>query len=555
MGKLHCVLAMVGVAAGFASATIAQNAPARPEYPEGVPVPRNFTDAEKAWAATQPPRAAPRGPGTTPTGPLSCPGEYAPADGLLLAWEGGTTLNQIQAIMIRHITTTGNARVYLVFDTTSERDGQMNIATSILRAQNPDLTKVIPVVRTTDTIWIRDYGPRYVYEGDVRIISDHTYNGFQFRPNDDAQPVGFASFMRHARYTLPLIHGGGNYHLDSIGRGFATRLIANENPSLGTTAAAREAAVINLWQQYQGVNTLLFDPFPTNVDATQHIDMWMQVVSDNTVIIGEWPAPTGGLQPSTQRTITENAAITMANLGYNVFRVPSRSLSGVHYTYTNMVIANNLVLVPSYVNATMQPLNAPALATIQAAMPGKTLVQVNSDALASLAGVMHCIVMHVPVNKNGVNPGVYVRTQNSFQSVAPGSLLDVRWSSDDDNLVVNADIDLSLDDGATWSNLRSATADDGVESITVPDRFTRYARIRVTARDAQNNLGSDLGDARFTIVGTCPVDFDGNGTPDINDVFAFLNAFFAASLQCDYDGNGLDTTDIFNFLNAFFAGC
>lgn len=555
MEKLLSALAITVAAAGFACTSAAQTAVPRPEYPEGVPVPRSFTDAEKAWAAAQPTRAAPRGPGTTPTGLLSCPGEYAPADGLLLAWEGGATLNQIQGIMVRHITTTGNARVYLVFDTTSERDGQMNVATSILRAQNPDLTKVIPVVRTTDTIWIRDYGPRYVYEGDVRIISDHTYNGFQFRPNDDAQPVGFASFMRHARFTLPLIHGGGNYHLDSLGRGFATRLIAYENPSLGATPAAREAAVINLWQQFQGVSTLLFDPFPTNVDATQHIDMWMQIVSDNTVVIGEWPAPTGGTLPTTQRTITENAAVTMAGLGYTVVRVPSRLVGAVHFTYTNMVISNDLVLLPSYVNATMQPLNAPALAAVQAAMPGKTVVQVNCDALAQLAGVMHCIVMHVPVNKNGVNPGVYVRTQNAFQSVTPATPLDVRWSSDDDNLVVNADIELSLDDGTTWTTLRSATADDGVESIIVPDRFTRYARIRVTARDAQGNTSSDLGDARFTIVGTCPVDFDGNGIPDVSDVFAFLNAFFAGSVLCDYDGNGLDTGDIFDYLNEFFAGC
>ncbi len=546
---------LLGSTLGLVLASGAAGQVARPEYPEGVPVSRAFTEAEKAWAATQPARVFPRGPGTTPTGPLVCPGEYAPTDGLLLAWEGGTTLNQIQAQMIRHITTTGNARVYLVFDTTAERDGQLNVANSILRAQNPDLSRIIPVVRTTDTIWIRDYGPRYVYEGDVRIISDHTYNGFQFRPNDDAQPVGFATFMRHARYALPLIHGGGNYHLDSIGRGFATRLIANENPSLGTTAAAREAAVINLWQQYQGVNTLLFDAFPTNVDATQHIDMWMQVISDNAVVISEWPAPTGGLQPTTQRTITENAAVTMANLGYTVHRVPARLVSGVHYTYTNMVICNDLVLLPSYTNATMVPLNAPALATIQAALPGKTVVQINSDALAVLAGVMHCIVMHVPVNKNGQNPGVYVRTLNSFQSLNAGAIIDARWSSDADVGVSNVDVELSFDDGATWSVIAPATAADGQQSIVTPDVHTRYARLRVTARDAGGRTGADVSDSVFQIVGTCPPDFDRSGTVDFEDIFSYLNAFFAGSVLADYGGSGLDTTDIFTFLNLWFAGC
>lgn len=527
-----------------------------PSFPEGYAAPRNATAEELAWASMQPARRFPRGPGGAPTGPLVGPGEYAPCDGLLLAWEGGTTLNQIQSQMIRHITTTGNAKVYLMFDTTAERDGQMNIATSILRAQNPDLAKVVPVVRTTDTIWIRDYGPRYVYEGDCRVISDHTYNRYLSRPNDDAQPIGFADVLKHARYTLPLIHGGGNYHLDSIGNGFATTLISNENPSLGATPAVRDAAVIGLWQQHWGVTTTLFPPFPTNVDATQHIDMWMQVIADDKVVIAQWPAPAVGGTPTTQYTITENTATFMASRGYQVYRTPSRLVGTTHYTYTNMVMCNDLVLLPSYTNSTMAPLNAGALATLQAALPGKTIVQINSDALAVLAGVMHCIVMHVPVNKNGQNPGVYVRTQNEPATLVPGASLDVRWISDDDVGVSSVDVELSYDGGQTWPVSFASLTDDGQHAFAVPNVHTFHARVRVVARDGSGRTGSDLGDAELVIAGTCVADYNGTDGPTLQDIFDFLNGWFAGSLQADTNGvDGVTLQDIFDFLNAWFAGC
>jgi hypothetical protein len=63
----------------------------------------------------------------------------------------------------------------------------------------------------------------------------------------------------------------------------------------------------------------------------------------------------------------------------------------------------------------------------------------------------------------------------------------------------------------------------------------------------------------------CRADFDGNGTPNIDDIFIFLNAWFAnctgqAGPPCngrnaDINNNGLNIDDIFIFLNLWFAGC
>ncbi|MBY0310911.1 MAG: hypothetical protein K2W85_02460 [Phycisphaerales bacterium] len=54
----------------------------------------------------------------------------------------------------------------------------------------------------------------------------------------------------------------------------------------------------------------------------------------------------------------------------------------------------------------------------------------------------------------------------------------------------------------------------------------------------------------------CPADFDGDGVGTVNDIFAFLNAWFSGGAGTDTDGSGVvNVNDIFTFLNTWFQGC
>lgn len=53
----------------------------------------------------------------------------------------------------------------------------------------------------------------------------------------------------------------------------------------------------------------------------------------------------------------------------------------------------------------------------------------------------------------------------------------------------------------------------------------------------------------------CAADFNCSTTTTVEDIFDFLNAWFAQEPRSDLDGNGVTTADIFDFLNAWFAGC
>jgi hypothetical protein len=54
----------------------------------------------------------------------------------------------------------------------------------------------------------------------------------------------------------------------------------------------------------------------------------------------------------------------------------------------------------------------------------------------------------------------------------------------------------------------------------------------------------------------CPADFNRRNGLEVQDIFAFLQAWFAAEPRADFDSSGiLEAVDIFAFLQAWFAGC
>ena len=54
----------------------------------------------------------------------------------------------------------------------------------------------------------------------------------------------------------------------------------------------------------------------------------------------------------------------------------------------------------------------------------------------------------------------------------------------------------------------------------------------------------------------CPANFDGTIGLTVQDIFAFLDAWFAGDPRTDFDGTGgIAVADIFAFLSAWFAGC
>jgi hypothetical protein len=284
--------------------------------------------------------------------------------------------------------------------------------------------------------------------------------------------------------------------------------------------------------------------------------MWMIMLSDTEVMISQWVN-----EPTSSWAITSNnAANAFAARGFTVYRVPAVRSGGTHYTFTNAVICNDVVLIPSYTNSTASVHNATALAVWQQAYPGKTIRQINAQAIVTSAGVLHCIVMHVPAAPGGTAPSAYLTSLNDGLALDPGTQQDIRWLTDDDVAATSADLLLSTDGGQTYptviaSNLNAANE---LYQWTVPDIATSDARVRIVVRDAQNNSGFDDSDLVFTINGTpsCPADFNDDALLDFFDIAAFLDAFSNELPSADFVADGeFNFFDVAAYLDAFSGGC
>lgn len=498
--------------------------PPRPDDPTALP---RFMTPEEARLVREEPLHRLRAATPPPVGPLRSPAEFEPTAAIMMAYIGNGSWKDILDAMAARITTDGDADVLVIVPTTA---GIAEVQ-QFMGGAGADLSRVSISVAPLNSIWIRDYGPRYAYEGEVRVIVDHTYN--RPRPLDNAIPLFVSESSGRAYHQMPLVHAGGNYHIGERDEGFATRLITAENPGL------TEAQVGGIFAAYHGLDTWFTNPIPATVDATQHIDMWFQPIDEWKVMISEWPFNPGSIQ----EIVCNAAAAEMAARGYTVYRVPARRWSGAHYTFVNSVMCNDIVLIPRYSNATIAPLNGPALAVWQQALPDKQIIQIDAQAIVGSAGVLHCIVKHVPAHLGGDHPTAFLRSPRGGETLEPGETLAIEWISDHIAPIVAADLLLSLDGGASFpTTIAGSIADSGLVEWTVPETPSGSARVRVVVRDAAGRTGTAEG-GDFTIAGKVPghpADLDGNGVVDGADLALLLSAWgTCGACPEDLTGDGL----------------
>lgn len=376
MKKLSIVLLLVAFSTGLAAADEPVIVPRW--VLDGIvdddpnPLPRYATPEELAM----PPLELPEAVLAPPTGTVDCPPEYARNDGILLRW--GSFNDLLTAMTVPVTTGDPDAVVYILVSGSS----QQSSATTTLTLAGADIGQVEFITVATNSVWIRDYGPRFISEDGHRAVVDHTYN--RNRPLDNQVPDFIAALWGEASYDIGLVHGGGNFHLYGDDDAYMSELIVDENPTL------TPAEIEQRYLDYQGLDLTITDALPSWFDSTQHIDMWMLAVADREVIIGQYDQ---GLHPDAY-TVTETWVTELSNRGYTIHRTPGWRSGGTHYTYTNAVIFNDMVFVPEYSGYAAQ--NAQAMTVFETAFPGKTLIPVNCSSIIVYAGAIHCIVMHVP---------------------------------------------------------------------------------------------------------------------------------------------------------------
>lgn len=278
--------------------------------------------------------------------------EFEPMQGVMIRYPLGIPTSLVADL-------SNNCRVYCITQ-------QQSSAQNAFQNAGVNMSNVTFVNAPTDSYWVRDYGPWYIFEDRTPAIVDNRYN--RPRPNDDNMSQVFANFWNIPMYGMNLEHTGGNMMEDGRGHGVSDELVFNENGN-------NEENVRQKMREYLGI-----DPYHVTIDPQgdyiAHVDCWGKYLAPDKILIARLP------QSNSHYNDYEQVAQYFENTNccwgypYQVFRVDEPG----GYTvapYTNSLILNKSVYVPMGDNATY---NQGAIEVYQQAMPGYNIVPVyNND--------------------------------------------------------------------------------------------------------------------------------------------------------------------------------
>jgi len=238
-------------------------------------------------------------------------------------------------------------------------------AVSNFISQGVPVDKTDWIVAPNNSIWTRDYGPWFVFDGDGDVaIIDHYYNR-PYRPDDNNIPIVCGEHFGIPVYTHSLWHTGGNYMTDGCGISFSTDLVWDEN------AGMTHQEIFEFMQDYYGLSAYNVVP-DISAGGIHHIDCWAKLLDEETVLMKEVSESHGDYPELEQNAVLIGSLISSTGRNYEVVRVYCQNIpNGGVASYTNSLILNDKVLVPTF---NQSPYDANALQAYQDAMPGYEVI-------------------------------------------------------------------------------------------------------------------------------------------------------------------------------------
>ena len=336
-----------------------------------------------------------------PRGAVRFPGEFEAMETLYRAYAGLPDYDRVYADIIASAVDEGEIRILVapwdrpMLDALLESSG--------VSARRVTYVEDVPF----DTVWIRDYGPQpVVADGGLAFVDPRYFSNCLY---NDALPTNLASILGFLPvFRPPLWLEGGDLLSDGNGTCFTTTYTVTEN---GLTPEI----LGDLLRAYYGCETThVLSPLVG--DVIEHLDMFLYVAAEDVILLGQY---TPEQDPDNHAILEENLALlssitTRDGRPYSVIRVPmpdhvapeqGETDDSLVRTHLNMLAFNDVVLVPVYHSS--RGTEQPALDAIASAFPGRRVVAIGADALASDYGTIHCITRTIPaLDGDGVSQRV-----------------------------------------------------------------------------------------------------------------------------------------------------
>ena len=288
-----------------------------------------------------------------PSGTVRFPAEFEPMQAVTIRYPLGIPTSLVRQLSER-------TKVYVIVSA-----NQQNNARNTFQNAGCNMSNITYYNMSTDSYWVRDYGPWYIFNDLEPAIVDNVYN--RPRQNDNMVPIYMGQKLGLTVYGMNLTHTGGNMMEDGRGVGVSDNLILEENNN-------NETNVRNKMRNYLGI-----DPYHITIDPQgdyiAHVDCWGKLLAPDKILIAQLPASNSHY--ADYEEVAEFFANTNCCWGYpyKVYRVYEPGGSTLA-PYTNSLIVNHTVFVPLGSNNTY---NNNALAVYQNAMPGYEIIGVTNN--------------------------------------------------------------------------------------------------------------------------------------------------------------------------------
>ncbi len=356
-----------------------------------------------------------------PVAPIRNCAEWEPATGVLIRYPLGLPYNLIRDF-------DDDVIVYVVVAANQQANAQ-----AAFGANGVDMAKVQWLVKPTDSIWTRDYGPQFIYDGDGDVaIVDHVYNR-PARPNDDVTPIAFGAAFGYPVVRHDMWHTGGNYMTDGADFSMSTDLVYDEALAANGMSPAQ---VDQLLLDYYGVAPyrVVDDISPTGI---HHIDTWGKLLDEETILIKSVVPGHATYTALEQRAALIASLPASTGRNYDVHRVFCPNIAGGNpASYTNSLILNDRVYVPNFSSAAN---DSAASDAYRAAMPGYDVRGYNYGGFIT-DDALHCRAIgifdpqmlrvgHVPILEEQAGP-VTVSASVDDRSEAGVTSVELRYRFD-----------------------------------------------------------------------------------------------------------------------------
>ena len=304
---------------------------------------------------------------TPPSGTVRFPAEFEPMQAVTIRYPLGIPTSLVKQLSER-------TKVYVIVS-----GSQQNSARNTFQSAGCNMSNITYYNMATDSYWVRDYGPWYIFNDLEPAIVDNVYN--RPRQNDNMVPIYMGQQLGLTVYGMNLTHTGGNMMEDGRGVGVSDNLILEENNN-------NETNVRNKMRSYLGI-----DPYHITIDPQgdyiAHVDCWGKLLAPDKILIAQLPASNSHY--ADYEEVAEFFANTNCCWGYpykvyRVFEPGGNTLA----PYTNSLIVNKTVFVPLGSNSTY---NNNALAVYQNALPGYEIIGVTNNSYSTgwqNTDALHC---------------------------------------------------------------------------------------------------------------------------------------------------------------------